>query len=103
VATDSAIGTPEPEPVSRDPRHVFLDARAVMHRYGWGKTRGYEHLKDRTMVPAPVLVHPNRWRLDQLIAWEDRRIAASEPMLPDPAHRLADLLPPSKRSPRRPP
>ena len=23
-----------------DPRHVFLTATDVMHRYGWGKTKG---------------------------------------------------------------
>jgi hypothetical protein len=23
----------------RDPRHVFLDAREVMRRYGWGRCR----------------------------------------------------------------
>ena len=25
---------------SMDPRHLFLDAKAVMQRYGWGKTKG---------------------------------------------------------------
>ena len=35
---------------SLDPRHVFLDAHQVMHRYGWGKTRGYQNLKDRNLV-----------------------------------------------------
>jgi hypothetical protein len=25
-----------------------------------GKTRGYQHLKDRTLAPAPVLTHPDR-------------------------------------------
>src|SRR5690606_29030454 len=45
-----------------DPRHVFLDAHDVMARYGWGKTRGYQNLKDRSLVPAPVMTHPDRWR-----------------------------------------
>lgn len=88
-----------------DPRHVFLDARDVMRRYGWGKTKGYQNLKDRTLVPPPVMVHPDRWRLDQLLAWEDRRIAATEPGLlavDDPSSdRLQDLLPPPKRTHRR--
>jgi len=65
----------------RDPRHVFLDAHEVMQRYGWGKTRGYQNLKDRSLVPEPVLIHPNRWRLDQLLAWEERRMAAAEAAL----------------------
>lgn len=38
-----------------DPRHVFLDAHDVMARYGWGKTKGYQNLKDRSLVPAPVM------------------------------------------------
>lgn len=92
---------------ARDPRHVFLDAREVMRRYGWGKTKGYQNLKDRDLVPPPVMTHPDRWRLDQLLAWEERRMAMAEAALmalvePDPqADRLADLLPPSKRARRR--
>lgn len=43
-----------------DPRHVFLDAHDVMARYGWGKTKGYQNLKDRSLVPAPVMSHPDR-------------------------------------------
>jgi hypothetical protein len=81
-----------------DPRHVFLDARDVMARYGWGKTKGYQNLKDRDLVPPPVMTHPDRWRLDQLLAWEDRRI---ESALVESAgvagRRLAELLPPPKR------
>ena len=58
-----------------DPRNVFLDAREVMRRYGWGKTKGYQNLKDRDLVPPPVMTHPDRWRLDQLLAWEEKRMA----------------------------
>ena len=58
-----------------DPRNVFLDARDVMRRYGWGKTKGYQNLKDRDLVPPPVMTHPDRWRLDQLLAWEEKRMA----------------------------
>lgn len=58
-----------------DPRHVFLSAREVMARYRWAKTKGYQNLKNRDLVPAPVMSQPDRWRLDQLLAWEDRRIA----------------------------
>lgn len=88
-------------PTGVDPRHVFLDAKAVIRRYGWGKSKGYENLKNRDLVPAPVMVSPNRWRLDQLLAWEDRRIAAqTPPEAPQPQPSLRDLLPPPKRRPR---
>lgn len=86
-----------------DPRHVFLDAGDVMARYGWGKTKGYQNLKDRCLVPPPVMTHPDRWRLDQLMTWEEKRIAFSECALealaaPDPSPKtVADLLPQPKR------
>lgn len=84
-----------------DPRHVFLDARDVMTRYGWGKTKGYQNLKDRDLVPPPVMTHPDRWRLDQLMDWEDQRIAAAATDAVSKSRReLVDLLPPAKR-PRR--
>lgn len=92
-------------PSGRDPRHVFLDARQVMSRYGLGKTKGYQNLKDRALVPPPVMSHPDRWRLDQLLGWEDRRIAAADSELlplPDPGRdRLKGLLPPPKRTTRK--
>jgi hypothetical protein len=90
-----------------DPRHVFLDATDVMHRYGWGKTKGYQNLKDRELVPAPVMIHPDRWRLDQLLAWEERRIQLAEAALAalvapgrEP-ETIRDLLPQPKRRRRR--
>lgn len=97
------IGEPSPD---LDPRHVFLDATAVMARYGWGKTKGYQNLKDRDLIPAPVMVHPDRWRLDQLLAWEERRIALAEAAalaLVEPRRKpeLVDMLPPPKRDRRR--
>jgi hypothetical protein len=85
-----------------DPKHVFLDASAVMRRYGWGKTRGYQNLKDQTQVPPPAVTHPDRWRLDQLMMWEERRVASVELAGAEPRREdLADLLPPSKRPRRR--
>lgn len=86
-----------------DPRHVFLDARDVMARYGWGKTKGYQNLKDRSLVPAPVMTHPDRWRLDQLLAWEERRMELAEAALEAldapglEEIRLIDRLPQAKR------
>lgn len=89
-----------------DPRHVFLDAHDVMARYGWGKTKGYQNLKDRSLVPAPVVTHPDRWRLDQLLSWEEKRMeladAAVRAMVaPRPEQAtVSDLLPQPKRKRR---
>jgi hypothetical protein len=86
-----------------DPRHVFLHASDVMHRYGWGKTKGYQNPKDRNLVPAPVMIHPDRWWLDQLLAWEERRMemaeAALEALVAPGREELTitDLLPQPKR------
>jgi hypothetical protein len=86
-----------------DPRHVFLDAHDVMARYGWGKTKGYQNLKDRSLVPAPVMTHPDRWRLDQLLAWEEKRMelaeAALDALVATEREMIAitDLLPQPKR------
>lgn len=89
-----------------DPRHVFLHASDVIRRYDWGKTKGYQNLKDRALAPAPVMTHPDRWRLDQLLAWEEKRMALAEvalealvaPNRKEPT--ISDLLPQPKR-PRR--
>ncbi len=86
-----------------DPRNVFLDAREVMRRYGWGKTKGYQNLKDRDLVPPPVMTHPDRWRLDQLLAWEEKRMAlagaALEALVAPEREEMTvtDLLPQPKR------
>jgi hypothetical protein len=89
-----------------DPRHVFLDASDVMRRYGCGKTKGHQNLKDRGLVPPPVMIHPDRWRLDQLLAWEEKRMALAEAALEAlvAAEReevtVADLVPKPKRGRR---
>lgn len=90
-----------------DPQHVFLSASDVLRRYGWGKTRGYQNLKERKLVPPPVMTHPDRWRLDQLLAWEEKRIAlceaAAKALVTPPRRRnvdIADLLPPPKQQHR---
>ncbi|HET7475925.1 MAG TPA: hypothetical protein VFJ97_07865 [Dermatophilaceae bacterium] len=78
-----------------DPRHVFLNASEVMARYGWGKTKGYQNLKDRELVPPPVMTHPDRWRLDQLLAWEEKRMALAEATLEalvTPSREEVDLI-----------
>lgn len=85
-----------------DPRYVFLDASAVMRRYGWGRTKGYQNLKNRELVPAPVMTHPDRWRLDQLLAWEDRRIAAGEDLAFDRGEKSLERLESRLPGPKRP-
>jgi hypothetical protein len=87
-----------------DPRHVFLDASDVMRRYGWGKTKGYQNLKNRELIPPPVMTHPDRWRLDQLLAWEEKRMALAEAALEalvapsrEEATTVTELLPQPKR------
>lgn len=86
-----------------DPRHVFLDAHDVMARYGWGKTKGYQNLKDRSLVPPPVMTHPDRWRLDQLLTWEERRMevaaAACDALVArqEEPMSITELLPQAKR------
>ncbi len=89
-----------------DPRNDFLSAGDVLARYGWGKTKGYQNLKDRSLVPAPVMTHPDRWRLDQLLAWEEKRMELAEAALDafvaherDPI-AINELLPQPKRRPR---
>lgn len=83
-----------------DPRQVFLDASDVMSRYGWGKTKGYQNLKNRDLVPPPVMTHPDPWRLDQLQAWVERRMAMAEAALdalvaPDRERRPSPICSPS--------
>ena len=86
-----------------DPRNVFLSASDVLARYGWGKTKGYQNLKDRDLVPPPVMTHPDRWRLDQLQESEEKRMALAEAALEALAApgreevELVDLLPQPKR------
>lgn len=52
-----------------------------MARYGLGQDEGLSNLKDRQLVPPPVMVHPNRWRFDQLLAWEEKRMELAEAVL----------------------
>jgi hypothetical protein len=52
------------------------------------------------------MTHPDRWRLDHLLAWEEKRMALAEAALEElvaPGREelsIADLLPQSKRRPR---
>lgn len=57
-----------------DPHHVFLTALEVIARYGWGRTKGYRILRSDDF-PRPI--GGDRYRLDALMAWEDRQLTAS--------------------------
>ena len=54
-------------------------------------------------MPPPVMTHPDRWRLDQLLAWEEKRMALTEAALEAlvaPRREelnVTDLLPKPKR------
>ena len=54
----------------QDPRHTFLDVPDLMSRYGRGKTFIYDRVKEPGF-PGPVM--SGLWRLDHVMAWEDRK------------------------------
>src|SRR4051812_24653228 len=62
-----------------DPRHVFLTAKEVILRYGWGRTYGYQMLKS-TGFPRRI---GDRFRLDTLIAWEQAVLSGERSGRPD--------------------
>lgn len=63
---------------------VFLSARQVFTRYGWGKSKGYEMLK-ADGFPNSI---GGRYRLDSLIGWEEDLLGGtsqiSAPVHPEP-------------------
>lgn len=63
-----------PTPLNNDPRHTFLTPREVFTRFRWGKTKGYEVLK-QVGFPLPI---GGAYRLDLLMAWEDRVLTGAE-------------------------
>jgi hypothetical protein len=87
----------------RRSRGDAFSAEAARAGQAGSKTKGYQNLKDRSLVPAPVMTHPDRWRLDQLMAWEERRMefaqAALEALIEPSqvAASISDLLPQPKR------
>lgn len=62
------------ETFGADPRNKFLTRSEVMLRYGWGRTKGYEKLRERLDGFPPAI--DGRYRLDTLLAWEERRLEA---------------------------
>lgn len=57
------------------PEHIFLSKREVIERYGWGRTKGYQ-LMASPDFPRSI---GGRYRLDKLIAWEERQLAGTAP------------------------
>lgn len=67
-----------------------------------GELRAF--IREQRLATRPaVMTHPDRWRLDQLLTWEERRMAMAEAALQALVHAdhgpeaVADLLPQPKR------
>lgn len=77
-------------PSMPSPEHVFLTARQVIARYGWGRTKGYRMLKSDDF---PRAIGGDRYRLDTLMEWERRQQAEAPvrelPQLPGSKRRQA--------------
>jgi hypothetical protein len=63
--------------------HIFLTAKEVIARYGWGRTKGYRVLHSEGF-PRPI--GGDRYRLDTLIDWEQHQLR--EPNRPTAAPSL---------------
>src|SRR3954470_10437970 len=66
-------------PGAIDPCHVFLTAKEVIVRYGWGRTYGYQMLKS-SGFPRRIR---DRFRLHPVIAWEQAVLAGELSGRPD--------------------
>lgn len=88
-----------------DPRNTFLIPAEVMLRYGWGRTKGYETLRERRHGFPPAIA--GRYRLDTLLAWEDQQLQAAgwdpDPTSPTPAAapQPAPVLPAKRKAGRK--
>jgi hypothetical protein len=81
-----------------DPRHVFLTPAEVMARYRWGRTKGYEVMRSRRDgFPRSV---GGRYRLDNLLMWEDNWLGLSDGLAKSDSSVLP-LLPSRKRPGRK--
>jgi predicted DNA-binding transcriptional regulator AlpA len=62
---------PDPRPPARDSDEVFLNARAVIARYGVSPMWIWRRLRDESGFPAPITIATRRyWRLSSLVEWE---------------------------------
>lgn len=68
---------------TQDPRHTFLTSEDVFERMRWKRTYGYLMLKSAGFPPRVGLA----FRLDTIMAWEDRVLAGELPGVPDQADR----------------
>ena len=85
-----------------DPRSIFLTPVEVMARRRWGRTKGYARMAQPDFPP----LLDGAYRLDTLLAFEDRELAAAG-WVESPAVRVvAPVTPPAtmpaKRKPGRP-
>jgi hypothetical protein len=77
----------QPGPVT--PSQTYLTSGEVIARFRWGRTFGYQMLAS-TGFPRTI---GNRYRLDTLIAWEDRVLSGELTGRPDPRNDQADAAP----------
>jgi hypothetical protein len=82
------IDTPG-QPGHTSPNHTYLTSREVIARFRWGRTYGYQILAS-TGFPRTI---GGRYRLDTLIAWEDRVLSGELTGRPDPRNDQADAAP----------
>jgi hypothetical protein len=82
------IDTPG-QPGHTSPHHTYLTSREVIARFRWGRTFGYQMLAS-TGFPRTI---GGRYRLDTLIAWEDRVLSGELTGRPDPRDDQADAAP----------
>jgi hypothetical protein len=76
-------------PTRTDPRDIYLKAEEVHRRYTWGRTLGYEMLRS-TGFPRAL---GGRYRLDTLLAWDERVLTGELTGRPDPRPRAAKRAP----------
>ena len=81
--TTNAMPAP---PGDIDPRHLFLTAKEVILRYGWGRIHGYQMQKSAGF-PRRV---GDRFQLARLIVWAQAVPAGEPPGRPAARSRRAD-------------
>ena len=67
-------------PTQTDPRHVFVDAKFLMKRWGRQSSAFYAYI--RRIDGFPRQVAPGSWRLDHILAIEDAIAAGTVTIRP---------------------
>ena len=73
-----ASQSPTRQPTAGSPVMPVPVAKTPRPQPGFRKTKGCQTLKGRSLIPSPVMTHPDRLRLDQLLVWEEKSIALAE-------------------------